>query len=85
MSEKVVDIKPDLDKVRDADLKQLGRRISNLTRTAEMADIPMVVVLIGDNGAKYYTNPSAFDYYLLMSGAFDEVKDDLRSKAKDYE
>jgi hypothetical protein len=77
---KVVDIKPDLDKVRDTAVKQLGRKISNLTRTAEIADIPMVVVLINDSGAVYYTNPAASAYYLLMSGAFDEVKAYLRGE-----
>jgi hypothetical protein len=83
MSDKVIDIVPDLDKVRDVAVKQLGRRISNLTRTAEIADIPMVVVLIGDNGAVYYTNPAAYTYYLIMSGALDEVKANLRGEACD--
>lgn len=78
MSDKVVDIVPNLDAVRDTAARQFGRRVASLTRTAEMKDIPMVVVLINDEGAVYYTNPAAGVYYLQMCGALDEVKAYLR-------
>lgn len=78
MSEKVVDIVPNLDAVRDTAARQLSRRIASLTRTAEIKDIPMIVVLLNDEGAVYYTNPAAGVYYLQMCGALDEVKAYLR-------
>lgn len=76
--DKVVDIRPDLDDTRLLANRQLQRRIEAMTRTAEVAQIPMAVVLIEDGTAAFFTNPTAEVDYLAMCGAMDELKAYLR-------